>query len=284
MLKMSRPFFAVCTLAASAVMLSVVAARPASAQSVFFNEVLFNPPGDDNGFEYIELASILPNTALTGLTLLIVEGENVVAGTIDQAISLDSFVTGTNGLLLLRDSATFTQEPGTSVVTSDFSPDIENGANTFLIVQGYSGMVGTDYDVDNNGVFDSLPWTSVVSGFGYIDNASSSGGTDYVYALPNVEVVGPQVGSPDGGGVVGPNAYARISGTGYVFRVDGTSPGPYTVDPNFVSGAGAEGYSLTPGGANVIPTVVPEPGTFALLGFGLLGGTVFAVRRNRRDA
>ncbi|MBC8135795.1 MAG: PEP-CTERM sorting domain-containing protein [Fibrella sp.] len=283
MSQISRPLYTVGALVASALTLLTLGAQTAHAQSVFFNEVLFNPPGADNGFEYIELASTLPSTSLTGLTLLIMEGENVPAGTVDQAISLNSFVTGSNGLLLLRDSATFTPAPGTSVVTADFAPDIENGANTFLIVDGFTGSVGTDYDANNDGILDSLPWTSVVSGFGYIDNASGSGGTDYVYALPNVEVVGPQTGSPNGGGVVTPDAYARINGTGYVFRINGANPGPYTVNPNFVSGAGATGYVLTPGSANVVATV-PEPTTVALFGFGLLGGIALKIRRSRRSA
>ncbi|MBC8143457.1 MAG: hypothetical protein H7Y38_18670 [Armatimonadetes bacterium] len=280
------PLQNVCRVALSAFVagtaFALATARPAQAQSVVFNEILFDVPSDDNGFEYIELLSATPNTALTGLTLVILEGENVPAGTIDQAISLSSFTTGSNGLLLLRDSVnTAASDPNTNVVTADFSPDIENGANTYLIVSGFTGTVGTDYDTNADGVLDSTPWSSVISGIGYIDNSSGSGGTDYVYDLPGVEVIGPRTGSPNGGGVVLPNAFARIGGVGYVFRVIGTPPGPYTVNPAATSGAGAIGYTLTPGGANVSAVTVPETGSVALLGAGVLTGVGVLLRRRR---
>ena len=110
-----------------------------SAQQI--RAVFYNPTGADNGKEYFEILHT-PSTALTGLTLLVIEGDGTGAGILDKAISLAPYSTGTNGLLLWRDASTvLTPAPSaaTTVVVSDFVPDIENGTNTYLLVTGFSG-------------------------------------------------------------------------------------------------------------------------------------------------
>src|SRR5262245_4681493 len=124
--------------------------------AIIINEVLVNPAGTDNGFEFVELKSTTGGVeAMTGLTLLVIEGEGTATGVIDQAISLNAFSTGTTGLFLQRDAATVlvpAPAAGTTVTVADFAPDLENGSQTFVLVSGFSGAVSTDYDVDNNGV------------------------------------------------------------------------------------------------------------------------------------
>ena len=71
---------------------------------VQINEMLIDGPGTDNGQEFIELSGA-PNTSLTGLTLLMIEGDGANAGAIDVALSLTGFSTGSNGLFLWRDAA-----------------------------------------------------------------------------------------------------------------------------------------------------------------------------------
>lgn len=78
----------------------------AGAQAQFtLSEMLINPPGADNGRESIEIRGPA-NTAMTGYAILAIEGDSTGAGTVDNVIDLGSLRTGSNGLLLLRDSAT----------------------------------------------------------------------------------------------------------------------------------------------------------------------------------
>ena len=112
-----------------AVVVLLGAAAPAPAQ-VVINEVLFNPAGADGGQEFVELRSTAGSASLTGLTLLVIEGEAQAAGVVDQVIALDGFSTGANGLFLQRDAATVLNpapNAATVVRVQDFTPDIENG-------------------------------------------------------------------------------------------------------------------------------------------------------------
>ena len=52
----------------------MMTAAVANAQ-VTFNEVVANPPGTDQGVEFIELKSASPSFSMNGLTILILEGD-----------------------------------------------------------------------------------------------------------------------------------------------------------------------------------------------------------------
>ena len=253
-----------------------------SHATMMLNEVFVNPPGTDNGLEFVELRSSTGGVeAMTGLTLLVIEGEGAAAGTVDQALSLNAFSTGTNGLFLWRDAATVmvpAPDAATSINVADFSPDIENGTQTYALVSGFSGAVATDYDGDNDGVLDSTPWTSVVDAVGYIDNG---GGAEFSYGAGL-------------GGVSFPIAPAGFDTESVLRLRDGqwiladvsgvNGPGPFSFDPTETmapSGALVDStrfdiQTLTPGSRN---PVVPEPTTLALAGLGLLVGA--ASRRCR---
>jgi len=254
--------------------LGTLAIAPASAQ-VRINEFFINPPdaAGDNGLEFFELVSNTPSFSLSGLTLLSIEGDGTSAGVIDQAFNLSAFSTGTNGLFLRRDSATVLN-PAPAVATTlnvaDFNPDIENGSNTFLLVSGFTGAVGNDLDVGDDGTFDSTPWTSVLDGFGVTDG----GAADRLY--------GTQVGGVDFITTFTPDAYYLTSdGKRVGMDVLGTSPGPYTNDPaeTFVFGQGLVGYNiqLSPGNLNA----VPAPSSVAVMALGGLMPLVAIARRRR---
>src|SRR3990172_4716846 len=119
-----------------------------SHASMLLNEVFVNPSGTDNGFEFIERRSSTGGAeAMTGLTLLVIEGEGTAAGTVDQALSLGAFSTGTNGLFLWRDAAAVlvpAPEPATTIHVADFLPDLENGTQVYLLVSGSTALLGTD--------------------------------------------------------------------------------------------------------------------------------------------
>ncbi len=201
-----------------AILLLITASYYTSAQQI--RAVFFNAPGGDNGQEYFEILHT-PSTPLTGLSLLIIEGDGSGAGNLDKVIDLSAHSTGTNGLLLWRDAATvLTPAPSTAttVVVNDFAPDIENGSNTYLVVSGFTGTQGTDYDTNNDGVLDTTPWTTVLSAVSVNDGGASD--LTYASALGGIDLDN-SFGSPHG--------FVLSNGTYYAVRISGSSPGPYDV-------------------------------------------------------
>lgn len=151
-----------------------------TAAEPFISEMLINPPGVDDTYESVELQAP-PNFDFSqkgGYYLVIIEGDGTVAGTVDQVIPLSGWTAGSNGILLIRDDSSRVllpaPDPASHVVFLNFTPDIENGTQTYVLGYGDAPYpVGTDLDVDKDGVLDSplSPGTfTVVDAFAYDDD------------------------------------------------------------------------------------------------------------------
>ncbi len=93
-----------------------------------------------------------PSTDYSALTVLEIEGDSTGAGVIDAALPVGT--TNASGYWV---------DP----------EDMENGTLTILLVENFSGSVGTDLDTDNDGTFDSTPWTRIVDDVATSDGFSS---------------------------------------------------------------------------------------------------------------
>ncbi|MCA9280264.1 MAG: hypothetical protein H6815_00030 [Phycisphaeraceae bacterium] len=168
------------------------AAGVASAQTeAYISEIFFNPVGADDGFEFVELQGT-PNADLTGWYFMVVEGDGAfVGGDVDKIFDLTGLSFGSNGLLLLRDSSLVLEpqpDPATNVSVDPvgFDPDIENGANTFVLFRWDAAAGGTlpfvtyQFDTDHDGIID-VPLTGMldIDAVGWIDNSSSTMDYDY---------------------------------------------------------------------------------------------------------
>jgi len=232
-------------------MVAVAGLAACASGQVQFNETLVNPPGGDQGFEWLELISAAPNFDMTGLTIVIIEGDDNgngagPAGTIDQVLSLNGRSTGANRLFLRKDNANNVPlegfDPLTVVFGQDFTPDIENGANTFLIVEGFTGAVGQDLDTGvNDGILDSTPWTRVVDAIAARDGDVIDGrGFQYATQLGGLDLSDNR-GLDDG---FTPDSLFRLCGCGYATDALGAPPGSYFNDPNEISVVGSNCLDL----------------------------------------
>jgi hypothetical protein len=234
---------AVCGLAASAACVSA---------QVRFNEVAIDVPSTDNGNEFFELKSDVAGYSLSDLTILEIEGDGNNKGLTDQALSLAGQSTGSNKLFLWRDSTVVLEPapaPETNIFVGDFSPDLENGAKTYLLVRNYTGTRTQDLDTDNDGVIDVTPWSEVVAAIGWGDNDNDG---DAVYAA---QFGGADLSDPTATGAgFTPDCFALIGSDSFGFDVIGAAPGPWTNDP-------AETVSFPTPGLALPPDFVLTPGS-----------------------
>lgn len=233
--------------------------------ALLVNEVFCNPPGTDDSREYVEIYSTTGATSLTNVWMLEVEGDGVNAGVIDNAVDLSLLQTGANGMLLLghlygtNNATPWTTLVPTATKLGDLNrpgaTTIENGNATIMLVTGFTGAIGTDYDVDNDGVIETPPWTTVIDAAGWVEGPSpgkiyspaaltqSSGTSDGITRMPaNLAALSPVTGWYSGDIIA-------IGGTPDL----GRDYDPLKAAPNLPSGG-----KITPGDANFGPAAAPS--------------------------
>ena len=155
----------------------------AAQAQVIFTELLINPPGTDDTEEAVELQGPA-GFALTGWRLLAIEGDGTGAGVVDQSIDLSAYTIGNNGLLLIRSANSVIlpgPDAGTAVQVFNFTPDLENGSNTYVLGFGTAPAVNADLDSDNDGTLN----VGALAGFTVVDAVSiveNDGASNFAYA------------------------------------------------------------------------------------------------------
>ncbi|MFK7888766.1 MAG: hypothetical protein AB8G16_18060 [Gammaproteobacteria bacterium] len=150
--------------------LASVALAP-SALAVSINEIQPNPTGADNAEQQIELLGVA-GSAFSGVLLSIESDPGGSLGLVDR-LSTISGTFDANGLLVV-----------------DIN-DLENPSNTLVLLDSFSGAVGDDIDIDNDGVADTFSgFGTVLDAVGIADNtgdemnlyAGQFGGVDLAFS------------------------------------------------------------------------------------------------------
>jgi len=143
----------------------------AFAQATSLNEVVSNDISTDD-HEFVEICAV-PGTSMSSYTLVEIEGELPLSGTIDKAIQLVGVV-GPSGLFTIGHAA---------ITCADqlLDASIENGGKTILLVQGFTGAVGQDIDLDDDGIADGPIGTVIDAvGMGNVGDLATYYGAPFV--------------------------------------------------------------------------------------------------------
>lgn len=119
------------------------------------NEFVANHTGADSQ-AFVEVFGD-PSSDYSAFTVLEIEGDSSGAGVVDAVLPVGT----TNG-------GGYWIDP----------EDMENGTITILLVENFSGSQGDDLDTNNDGTFDSTPWTRIVDDVATTDG----GGSDIAYS------------------------------------------------------------------------------------------------------
>lgn len=227
--------------------------------ALVINEILVNPDGGDDNREFVEIFSTTGSDSLAGLWLLEFESNASNVGVVDDAVDLSTATFNAGGYLVLGDGYTNGDAGSNPYGLASGLFGLSGGTIeqevSFLLVTNFTGAVGNDYDTNDDGVFDSMDWTSVVDSIStanplesgefayggvFVNQNDDSGNNDAMFRYPN------GTGAWTGGEI--------DSGLNFV------------TDSNDLTPGFPGGYTLTPGAENV-----PEPSGTLLLSLSCIG-------------
>ncbi|MDA0991183.1 MAG: hypothetical protein O3A51_10580, partial [Verrucomicrobia bacterium] len=159
--------------------------------TILFNEFLVNPVGSDllTDREYIEILNLAGGGSASDLTILNLDAIST-PGRVEGRWDLTGLAFGANGLLTIGEgydgvppggswSALVSIHSGFGDPAGLTNGTLESDDDTYLLVRNCSGgvTVGTDLDVDDNGLLDSAPWSELLDTVGW--KPTGSGGFIY---------------------------------------------------------------------------------------------------------
>lgn len=164
-----------------AALLPVLAQSAGAAHPVSINEIRITQPGSDND-EYFELAGPA-GTPLDGLSYIVIgDGPFSTDGWVEEAVDLSGSSIAADGFFLVTESSF---DLGIQDLTT--SLNFENSDNvTHLLVENFTGSVGDDLDLDDDGILDLTPWDAVVDLIALIEEDNPPSGTEFHYGPPTV--------------------------------------------------------------------------------------------------
>ncbi|MDO5970338.1 T9SS type A sorting domain-containing protein [Flavivirga aquimarina] len=158
----------------------------------YLNEIMVDPPGDDNPNEYIEIRGTA-NTALTNMYIVVVEGDGNDPGDVNEVIDLTSQTIGSNGyLVLLTTGHPYTVDSGANIALDLTDGELESQSHTFFLVQTTTPPSTSD-DIDTvggagdigDGTPDGTPYTDWTI-FDSISLLKDNDGSGEAYAYSNI--------------------------------------------------------------------------------------------------
>ncbi|MFO0874469.1 MAG: hypothetical protein U0575_10920 [Phycisphaerales bacterium] len=131
---------------------------------LLLNEIRADQPGTDND-EYFELLGD-PSLSLDGVTLIVIGDGVGGSGGIEEIVHLDGHALRPDGFFLVA------QPQMTLAVPDLVTPlEFENSDNlTFMLVTGFTGTMGQDLDIDDDGVLDIAPWSAMLDAVAIVES------------------------------------------------------------------------------------------------------------------
>ena len=215
-----------------------------SQAQLLLNEIVVNPPGADEPFEFIELKGN-PGNTLNNIYVCVFEGDSASAGNCDLVIPLNNITLGSNGLLLIATSLGFTDVPSatTFIDTLIFGIPgglLENGNTSFAVIFSPTPMVyNADYDTNNDGTLD-LPAGAI------LQDAVGWNNGDLTALIYGGVVLTQSAGTPDAAVRFFENTTPFSKPAWY----NGDLTGSTSFDPLEISSNFPLGGSITPGDFN----------------------------------
>jgi hypothetical protein len=216
-----------------------------SNAQLLLNEILVNPPGSDEPFEFIEVKGS-PGSTLNGIYVCVFEGDSASAGNSDLVIPLNNITLGSNGLLLIGTTLGYPTVPAATVRKDTLifgvpGGVLENGNTSFVVIFSPSTILSNvDYDLNNDGQLELPFGASIQDAVGWTNG-------DLTAIIYGGVVLEQSAGTPD--------AAVRFYGNNTPFSkpawYNGDLISSTQFDPLEVSANLPQGAALSPGDNNV---------------------------------